>query len=204
MKPMLFSCIALLGLASFARADMVTERWGVAGPVQHAGTVRHEATAAKGTLLHFDLKALPKGATVYRARLVVVPERLEPYGLSGHMHHGAAMGIHVDYRTGFEVVTVPADDKDTARPLPTPPPLHRWFDATEVVRGWAKDMPKDPTLLVRQARPWKKDATFLEITYDGKLADPPEPVKEVRGFCRNGQVFLTWKEIEDLSDGAER
>src|SRR5262249_26288606 len=108
------------------------------------------------------------------------------------------------YRTGFEVVTVPADATDAARPLPTQPPLHRWFDATEVVRAWAKSMPKDPALLVRQARPWKKDATFLEITYDGKLAEPPQPVRQVRAFCRSGQVFLTWKEIEDLSDGAGR
>src|SRR5262245_49122843 len=114
MKPWLLSFIASLSLANLARADLVTERWGVAGAVQHAGTVRHEAAADKGTLLHFDLKALPKGATIYRARLVIVPERTEPYGLSGHMHHGAALGIHVDYRTGFEVVTVPVDDKDTA------------------------------------------------------------------------------------------
>src|SRR5204863_9752649 len=104
MKRVTLLVIVLAATTIPARADMVTERWGVAGPVQHAGTVRHEAAADKGTLLHFDLKALPKGATVYRARLVLVPERAEPYGLSGHMHHGAAMGIHVDYRTGFEVV----------------------------------------------------------------------------------------------------
>lgn len=205
MKRLLLSIIASLTLASLARADMVTERWGVvAGPVQHAGTVRHEAAGDKGTLLHFDLKALPKDATVYRARLVLMPERGEPYGLSGHMHHGAAMGIHVDYRMGFEVVTVTADDKDAAKPLPTQAPLHRWFDATDVVRGWAKTMPKAPALLVRQARPWKKDATFLEITYEGKLAEPPEPVSEVKALCRKGQVFITWKEIEDISEGVER
>jgi len=41
----------------------------VAGHVQHAGTLTYRALGARGTLMTFDLSALPAGAKVYRARL---------------------------------------------------------------------------------------------------------------------------------------
>ena len=83
--------LVLLGLASApARADVVVERWGVAGHVQHAGTLAYRAAGAKGTLMTFDLSAMPKGTRVYRARLVFRREGM--------------------YGEGFEIV--PAEQED--------------------------------------------------------------------------------------------
>ena len=62
--------LVLLLCAASACADMVVQRWGVSGHVQHPNTLRYESAGAKGTMMIFDLSALPAGAKVYRARLV--------------------------------------------------------------------------------------------------------------------------------------
>ena len=54
--------VALLAVS--ARADLVVERWGVGGHVQHPGTLTFASAGAQGTRMTFDLSALPRGARV--------------------------------------------------------------------------------------------------------------------------------------------
>ena len=68
-KALLAAGLAAAMLSAPLRAGMVTARWGVKGPVQHPGTLTYEPAGAQGTLMVFDLSALPRGAEVCRARL---------------------------------------------------------------------------------------------------------------------------------------
>jgi len=164
--------------AALARADMVVQRWGVSGHVQHPGTLAFKERGAQGTLLTLDLSALPPGAKVYRARLVFERE---------HM-----------YGRAFEIIAA-----EGGEPMKLIPPWFRWFDATPVVAAWAKAGKKSGELLIRRAPSFKREATFLEIAFEGKLADKPPQVTDLKAFYRAGQVFLTFREIEDLSEGKD-
>ena len=172
-----------LALASTAAGDVVVRRWGQAGHVQHGGTLTFGETGKGGTLLTFDLAALPKGARVYRARLKLVrPER---------------------YDRAFDLVPADAAGKPADEPLKLLGPDFVWFDATPAVRRWAAAGKQKGHLLLRSGPTFPRDRTFLEIAYEGRLTDPPAPVRDVKAFYRAGQVFLTFREIEDLSEGKD-
>lgn len=173
----------VLAVAAVCPAAMVTERWGVAGRVQHADTLRYEDVDGGRTLMRFDLAALPRAARVYRARLFVTRPGL--------------------YGRAFDLVPVePKADGQTAgyeaagRRLRLAPPHYQWFDATAAVRRWAEAGGGEGRLLVRAAPEFERDATYLEIAYEGDVPSPPEQVTGVRAFCRSGQVFVTFREIE--------
>jgi len=171
----------LLLLGSWASAEVIVERWGVAGRVQHANALQFKVAGTQETAMSFDLSALPAGARVYRARLVFEREG--------------------GYARSFQIV--PAEGGD---PLKLVPPVYRWFDATKVVAEWAKAGTGAGQLLVRQAPSFKKEATFLEIAFEGQRtgASPPrEQVRDLEAVYRSGQVFLTFREIEDLSEGKD-
>jgi hypothetical protein len=178
----------LAAAAGWASAAVVVQRWGVAGCVQHPNTLKYEPAGVKGTLLSFDLSALPRRAKVYRARLFFFRDG--------------------GYDRGFEVVPAEvsrrggeAEIKAADEPLALAAPTCRWFDATDAVRGWAKARARAGHVLVRRAPAYKAESTYLEIAYEGKLKDPPRQVTDVRAFYRAGQVFITFREIEDLSEG---
>ncbi|MBN1419657.1 MAG: hypothetical protein JXP34_12840 [Planctomycetes bacterium] len=80
-------------------------------------------------------------------------------------------------------------------PLPLVPPHFRHFDARAVVRSGS--------LLLREAPSFDRDATVLEIAYDGELRNPPQQARGIRAFFRSGQVFVTFREIEDYAGGRE-
>ncbi len=177
-------------LAGPVQADVVTQRWGVAGHVQHPGTLRYEVLGSGGTGMRFDLSALPKRAKVYRARLVLA----------------RADG---DHSRSFDIVPVQQLTEDgsvklAGKPLELCPPYYRWFDATEVVRKWASAGQAEGLLLIRGGPRFQRESAFLEVSYEGKLAEPPPQVSGLRAFCRGGQVFLTFTEVEDLSEGQDR
>ena len=174
-----------------AGPGMVTQRWGMAGHVQHPKTLTYEILGQAGTLMKFDLSALPKAAKVYRARLFVFrPGR---------------------YGSGFEIVPVrregageQAELKPAARPLPLAEPANRWFDATGVVGNAVQSGQAELLLHLRKAPKFDRKATFLEIAYEGKLDSPPPQVSGVKAVYRAGQVFITFKEIEDYDAGKEQ
>ena len=175
VMPLLLAC-----LSASADAAVVTARWGVQGRVQHPGTLKYEPLGKQGTLLVFDLSALPSGATVYGARLF----------FSG-----------VNWKeNGFDIVpAVKADGRlqPAGKRLAPAGPWYQWLDATEAVRAWAKAGSKAGVLWMRNARAFRQDATVLEIAYEGDLpANVPPQVSGVKAFWRSGQVFVTFKEIE--------
>ena len=138
--------------AGAAGAGMVVERWGAAGAVQHPRTLVYELHGDAGRLMRFDLSALAgrlgkaggrEPAKVYRARLF----------FAGGQRH----------RSGFDIVPArregrdgkPVTLKETGRALALAPPYHRWFDATEAVRGWVKAQQAEGLLWVRRpGRVW--------------------------------------------------
>ena len=89
--------------------------------------------------------------------------------------------------------------EEAAKPVELAAPLYRWFEATDLVKAWAKA--GGGSIAIRSAPKFVRDASFLEVTYEGKLAEPPQQVAGVSAFYRAGQVFLTWKEIEDVTEG---
>lgn len=179
--------LLLLLWAAAASADVVVQRWGVAGHVQHPGTLQFKDEGARGTLLTCDLSALPRGSKVYRARLVFEREGM--------------------YGRGFMMAAVGADGTPVIRPgaprLVLVYPWHRWFDATRDVAEAVESEGRTLRLLVTKAPSFKREATFLEIAFEGKLAEKLPQVADLRAISRAGQVFLTFREIEDLSEGKD-
>ncbi len=205
----------LVGVAP-AGGEMVVERWGVAGRIQHPGTLLYELRGREGRAMRFDLSALPQDAKVYRARLFFrCTER---------------------HRTGYDIVAAvragtgpDAELKPTGRALETVAPYHRWLDATEAVRRSVRGGDRALLLWVRKAGAglsivaeagsagglrWAENApdfgpgaAWLEIAYEldggaaraGALRSPPKQVREVKAFYRSGQVFVTFREAEDYA-----
>jgi len=181
--------VLLWAAAASATADVVVERWGVKGHIQHGDTLSY-VSAAGGTLMTLDLSALPTRARVYRARLVFKREGM--------------------YGRGFDIVPAEGEGGEAravGRPLKLVPPVYRWFDATGAVADAVKAGSKELRLLIRRAPSFRREATFLEIAYEGKPVGgaslPREQVKDLKAFYRAGQVFLTFREIEDLSEGKD-
>ncbi len=187
MKNVWTAFATLLAGVAPVGGEMVVERWGIAGPVQHAGALVYEVHGEAGRLMRFDLSALPQQAKVYRARLF--------------FRRGARYG------SGFDIVAVrrtgekgKLDFKPVGGPLPLAGPHWRWFEATGAVRAWLSAGGKGPLLLLlRKAPAFDLKATYLEIAYEGRLRDRPGQVGGVKAFYRNGQVFVSFREIEDYA-----
>ena len=184
-------------LSSPAHAAVVTECWGVQGRIQHPGALKYESLGKQGTLLVFDLSALPDGAAVYGARLFFT-------------------GVNWK-ENGFDIL--PAETRDSrlfpagnrwlslvsaGKPLQVAGPWNQWLEATEAVRAWAAAGKKGGLLWLRNARAFRQEATVLEIAYEGNLAaQVPSPVTGVKAFCRGGQVFIAFKEVVPLDEGKD-
>ena len=176
--------------AGLARADVVVQRWGAgADGVQHPQTIKFAAAGGVGALT-VDLAALPKGAKVYRARLFL-------------------------FGTKWDDVSFKIVPQGQTEPLALPGPYFTWFDAAAAVRDWAAKG-GDPKLAaaglgspasqgkleLRQAPKFAPERTVLEIAYEGKLpAELPPQASDVRAVCRDGQVFVTFKEIDPPDGG---
>ena len=177
---------AVLAASCVTNADVVVQRWGVGGHVQHPKTLAYRDAKNGGRLMLFTLSALPAGVKVHRARLVI------------HRSRGG-------YGSGFAIVPgVYRENRFTPAggDLELVPPWNRWFDATDAARKWSKmGWKSGGVFLIRKAPRFNTDAAFLEIAYEGRLADRPKQVGDVKAFYRAGQVFITFREIEDLSEG---
>jgi len=187
MKRMWASTILLLAYPwVLTDGAMVTARWGVAGRVQHPGTLKFE-DAQHGALMAVDLSALPKGARVYRSRLFF---------------------FGTDWKdVSFDIVPAAREGKAKPKPIGVPlklvAPWYQWFDATKAVRTWARAGTRPCLLWLRKAPRFNQDATFLEIAYEGKLARAPKQVSGVRVLYRSGQVFITFREVDPLDEGKD-
>ena len=172
---------------------MVTERWGRSGRCRHAGTAEFQLLAGGEVVVKFDLSALPKRTRIYRARLLMTiqagprplprPVLIQPVTAS---------------------IRGQGPPKLEPKPLPLLPPRFRSFDATDVARRWVSGKLANHGLCIRNGpRGHDRLRTYLEITYEGRLKDPPPPVEGLRAFHRAGQVFLTWREVRCPFAGKE-
>ena len=180
MKRRLWIVPALLATALPASAAVVVERWGAGQDgVQHGRTITFTSAAeGSGQVMTVDLAALPKDATVHRARL---------------FFFGAKWND-----AQFRIVP-----QGAGKSLELARPYFRWFDATEAVGAWVKAGRGQGRLLLKQAPRFAAARTFLEITYEGTLRQVPPQVKQVKAVCRDGQVFVTFQEV-DPPDGGQQ
>lgn len=187
MRAATIQLLIVLLASGAARAAMVTARWGVEGHVQYPATLTYENDDEGRTLIVVDLKALPRETTVHRARLF-----FERPGL---------------YASGFEIIAAerqgdPLRLRVVGQPLELVAPYYSWFDATGAVRRWADRGQRDRLLfVVKKAPGFERQATCLEVAFDGTLDSPPPQVGAVKAFYRSGQVFITFREIEDYAAG---
>ncbi len=183
--------LAVVVLTAPAGGDVVTERWGASQACRHAGTASYASPAAGGVVATFDLSAVPKGARIIRARFLP------------HIRKGAAP---LDRPLVVQALAGPAEGSDEPRaagePLKLLPPRYVSLDATDVVRRWAAGKRAALPLWVRGAK-INPNRSCLEITYEGKLRDPPPPATHLKAFYRAGQVFLTWQEVHSPFAGRD-
>jgi len=185
-------CLAVAMVSAPAMADVVTERWGASARCRHAKSARFAVSTAGGVVATFDLAGLPKGAKVLRARLL-------PFVRTGGVPLAQPLLVHA-------LKAAPPDQGDppvTGKALALAAPRFMSFDATDVVRQWASGRLANHGLWIRGAR-FDRRRCCLEITYEGKLADPPPPVTGLKAFYRAGQVFLTWGEVNTPFTGKDK
>ena len=162
-------CASVAGVPS-AAADYVTEGF--------SGTVGIEDV---GTVLKFDLSAIPAGAKVHRALLKIA--------LKGR-----------DYRRPitFNAIVKKGQALEAGTALPLRPPFFQDLDATDLVRQWVAKPDANLGLQVASAPNWQQGQTQLLVSYDGKSDKPTQAVTGVEAAFQDGQVFLRFKEIEDV------
>ncbi len=197
------TALALAGLmAAAAQAELVTERWGRSGRCRHAGAATFQPVPDNGVVVRFDLAALPEGAAIHRARLLI--RRFRPVvknafmGLAGRdrlLTEGGRLPEPALIRPLTKAYPGRGQPVVRDEPLALLGPRFKSFDATDVVRRWAGGKLPNHGLWLNDALGWGIDRVHLEISYDGPLKDPPPPVTELKAFHRAGQVFLTWKEV---------
>ena len=188
-------CLAALficALSRAAQADVVTERWGEGPLCRHAGTVTYAAPAAGGSVVRFDLAALPKGAKVYRARLIFLA-RPDGFPLAEPLL--------------VQALLEPLAEKSALvveeAALALAGPRFVACDASDVVARWSAGKLANHGLWVRGPVAVVRPGMCLEITYEGRLTDPPAPASGLACFHRAGQVFLTWREIDNKYAGQQ-
>jgi len=144
-----------------------------------------EILPAKGGegIVRFDLSALPKGTTVFRADLLVY----RTTRVDGRMDEA---------RTDIEVhpLVAQAEPRTLGEPLALRPPWFDRFGATEAVRGWVAGKPNGG-FFVKACPFWNAEATCLDVWYEGSAKDVPLQATGLRAFHRAGQTFLTWREM---------
>jgi len=190
-----------LGPVRPTEAEVVTERWGNGVTCRHRGlTISSGADGA--TVIRFDLSALRRGTKICRASLRVdrrIRKRIggpKP-GQTLHAASGVGGGLTCP-RQPIGIYELGGDGKVVGEPLALEPPRYASFDATRVVRHWVSGEGANRGLLIQPPAFIAPRRLVLEITYEGKLEDPPPPVKGLKVFHRAGQTFITWTEIDRI------
>jgi len=174
--------------ASPLRGEAVSETFGPArqSNCTHPGRLTI-APGTGGTVVAADLSAIPPDAKVCHALLIAL--RLDR-GLEDRQD---------DWLLPVLVYALPDDSK----PLELDAPWYRSFDVTEAVRKAAAGKTREAKFLVKQFYRWSPEATELRVTHEGTAKDLPPQTAQVRAVHANGNTFVTWKEIEKLTDKDE-
>ncbi len=151
---------------------------------------RHHSREARGRRgrLAVRPRELAQGARVHRASLQCQRRPIE----AGDPRALADIEIYplsAPYQKG-------SPPKTEAQPLALVPPWYQSFDMTNLVRGWMAEKPNHG-LYVKKFPGWRIDKTYLDLMYEGQPGDVPRQASGLKALHRDGQTFLTWKEIED-------
>ncbi len=177
--PAALVAVLCLSAAEKAGAALVSERWaGNHVPATHAGTLDVRAAGAYRCLI-FDLRALPSGATIHRARLALEKEGGQP-------------------RDPIRVYLLHSIDGRSVRHADTPyeleAPWYRHFDVTGAFSGRVIDAPDRLGFAVIMFEGFKPKRSYLEIIYEGEPQGLPSQVEGLRAVHHHGQTFVVWRE----------
>jgi len=146
-------------------------------------------TAGGDGVVRFSLSAVPAGAKVLRAELLM-------------FRTGAVTGLDDEALVDPAIVRLAEPIKDGGKPAPAggplalPGPWYDRFDATDAVRAARRAGSVD--FLVKAFPLWNAEATCLDVAVAGKPKAAPPAVTGLRVLHRSGQTFITWMEIEDV------
>jgi hypothetical protein len=157
-------------------------------PSAGSSGIRVERLGEEQAVLRFDLSGLPQGARLHRASLQCQRSPIEP-GDPRALADVEIYPLSAPYRQGSPLAA-------EARPLALVPPWYQSFDVTELVRGWMTGK-ANHGLYVKRFPGWRIDKTYLDLMYEGPPGDVPPQASGLKVFHRDGQTFLTWREIED-------
>ncbi len=138
-------------------------------------------------VIEVDLATLPKGARVYRARLLVDREAVAPTGPEA-LAANEVYALKAPFQAGGR-------PQPAGKPLPIAPLACDSFDAAAVVGRCAGGKCQ---LFVKSLPGWVKESTRLEVAHEGKARQVPTQVSGLIVFHRAGQTFITWKEVNPL------
>lgn len=140
-------------------------------------------------VVRFDLSSLPKGAKVYRADLWIFCK----VQVDGQLDEALA---DIEIYPQFASFAAGGTPKVPGKRVELRAPWYDRFDVTEAVQQWAAGR-DNGGFFVKACPFWNPKATCLDVAYEGRSENPPPQATEVKAFHRNGQTFITWKEIAD-------
>ena len=148
-------------------------------------------------VLAFDLTGAVKDAKVYRARLLCDRSGagILPAWQAGSLPH---------FLDEIEIVALAAPFEEGATvqtsgaPLKLAGPQYRSFDLTDLVRDWVGGRGV-PGVFVKKFPGWRPEKTYLEVMWEGEPNGVPPQVDGVQVFHREGQTFVTFKEVGQAS-----
>jgi len=191
----LIATSALCAWAVPTSGKVVSETFGPAKKTNstHPGKLTI-TTGAGGSVVAVDISSVGAGAEVHHASLIA---RRREKGLEDRQS---------EWLLPVLVYALPVGDgrvpKD-AQPLQLEAPWYRSFDVTEPVRKAVAEKAGVVRFLVKQFYRWLPNSTELRVTWEGQAGRVPPQVTGVRAFHRNGNTFITWKEIGKLVEKKE-
>ncbi|MEE8450320.1 MAG: hypothetical protein V3R99_00345 [Thermoguttaceae bacterium] len=144
-------------------------------------------------VVQFDLSAVPRGAKVYRAELLLLRNRQ----IDGR--DDAAL-VDIEVYPLFSTATG-GEPRVSGKPRELKSPWFDRFDVTDAVSQWVGGKPNGG-FFVKTCPYWDRQATCLNISYEGPAQNVPRQVKGVEVLHRKGQTFITFEEIDDRSQDA--
>lgn len=169
-------------LCGVAAADLVTAR--IDSRSRRPGKLTVTGSGDRPTWeVRVDLSGLPRDARIYRARLYA--KRTEP--LTGR-EDWALQNILI--RPWLTLIV------DRPSPLRLVGPWFDRFDATGVIEQHLKAPQICKGFSIESFPKLDARSIYLDIEYEGKLANPPKQPTGLRVFHRAGQTFITWREME--------
>ena len=146
-------------------------------------------TDGGGGVLVFDLSGVPKGAKIVRADLRI----FRTANVDGNFDEAMT---DIEIVPLFKEVKPRSKVKTSGNPLPARGPWFDRLDATDAVRQWVAGKANGGFYVA--ACPFlNAEASCLDIAYEGKGGKLPPQVTGVKAEHRNGQTFITWKEVTD-------